>query len=140
MNNYYNWNYGWLPRNYQYNSIKNSQDIYNPQDGFIRGNMFESLYNPYKNYQPTVLNPENSKQQKLYEIQAISFAAHDINLYLDTHPEDQTMSTLLNDYLKKKRELTKSYEEEYGPLTIDSEYMDSTYNWIQEWPWEGNNV
>ena len=142
MNNYYNMNYGWLPRNNMMYPFDNNYqpNLYNPQEGFMKGNMFENLYNPYKNYQPAVLTPKNNQQKKLYEIQAISFAAHDLNLYLDTHPEDQTMSTLLNDYLRKKRELTKSYEEEYGPLTIDSESMDSAYNWIKKWPWEVDNV
>lgn len=142
MNNYYNMNYGWLPRNnmmYPFDN-NNQPNLYNPQEGFMKGNMFENLYNPYKNYQPAVLTPKNNQQKKLYEIQSISFAAHDLNLYLDTHPEDQTMSTLLNDYLRKKRELTKAYEEEYGPFTIDSESMDSAYNWIKKWPWEVDNV
>ena len=59
--------------------------------------------------------------------------------YLDTHPEDQSMVTLFNDYRKKKAELTREYEESYGPLTVGSDVMEgNTYSWIHSpWPWEG---
>ena len=77
------------------------------------------------------------QQKKLQEIQALSFATHDLNLYLDLHPEDQSMAMLFDDYCKKKDNLTKSYEEEYGPFTVDSDIK----RWVSSsWPWEVKNV
>ncbi len=149
MNNYNYENYYWIPNrvrnNYVYplsnNNFKN-ESLFNPKEGFEKGNLFANLYSGYKNYQPAILNPKTEQEKRLQEIQAISFAEHDLNLYLDTHPEDQSMVTLLNDYRRKCTELTKNYEEQYGPLTVSSEAMESnTYSWINSpWPWEDNNV
>ena len=137
MNNYKYYDY--LYRN---NMSMNNQNLFNPKDGFEKGNMFTGLYSEYKSYQPQKLNPKTDQERKLYEIDAISFAAHDLNLYLDMHPEDQSMVVLFNDYRKKLEELTKSYESMYGPLTVNSNEMENkTFSWINSpWPWEGNNV
>ena len=58
------------------------------------------------------------------------------------HPEDQSMVTLFNDYRRKIEEVTKNYEEKYGPLMLNSQEMDNkTFSWVNsQWPWEGNNV
>ena len=137
MNNYKYYDY--LYRN---NMSMNNQNLFNPQEGFIKGNMFTNLYSEYKNYQPQRLTPKSEQERMLYELDSISFAAHDLNLYLDMHPEDQSMVVLFNDYRKKLEELTKSYESMYGPLSVNSNEMENkTFSWINSpWPWEGNNV
>ena len=147
MNNYNNMNYYWLPHNLRNSYVyplmntnrEEKENLYSPKEGFEKGNLFENLYSEYKNYQPTSLNPKTEQAKRLQEIQTISFAEHDLNLYLDTHPEDQSLVALLNDYRRKCMELTKNYEEQYGPLTVNSDAMESgTYSWINApWPWEG---
>lgn len=133
MNNY---NY------YEYYRNGNMNNLFNPKEGFEKGNMFTNLYNQYKNYQVQNLKPKNEQEMKLYELDAYSFAMHELNLYLDMHPEDQTMVTLFNDYRKKVAELTKEYESMYGPLTVNSNEMESnTFGWVNTtWPWEVDNV
>ncbi len=137
MNNYKYYDY--LYRN---NMNMNNQNLYNPQEGFIKGNMFTNLYSEYKNYKPQMLNPKSEQERMLYELDSISFAAHELNLYLDMHPEDQSMTTLFNDYRRKLEELTKNYESMYGPLTVNSNEMENkTFSWVNtSWPWEGRNV
>lgn len=137
MNNYKYYDY--LYRN---NMNMNNQNLYNPKEGFIKGNMFTNLYSEYKNYKPQMLNPKSEQERMLYELDSISFAAHELNLYLDMHPEDQSMVTLFNDYRRKLEELTKNYESMYGPLTVNSNEMENkTFSWVNTtWPWEGNNV
>lgn len=137
MNNYKYYDY--LYRN---NMNMNNQNLYNPKEGFIKGNMFTNLYSEYKNYKPQMLNPKNEQERMLYELDSISFAAHELNLYLDMHPEDQSMTTLFNDYRRKLEELTKNYESMYGPLTVNSNEMENkTFSWVNtSWPWEGRNV
>ena len=78
----------------------------------------------------------------IYELSAIAFAAHELNLYLDLHPEDQSMLALFNDYRRKSNELTREYEEKYGPLNISSNSLDgNNFTWATDpWPWEGKNV
>lgn len=137
MNNYKYYDY--LYRN---NMNMNNQNLFNPQEGFLKGNMFTNLYNQYKSYQPQKLNPKDEQDRMLYELDSIGFAAHELNLYLDLHPEDQSMVTLFNDYRRKLEELTKNYESKYGPLTVNSNEMENkTFSWVNTpWPWEGNNV
>lgn len=137
MNNYKYYDY--LYRN---NMNMNNQNLFNPTEGFIKGNMFSNLYSEYKNYKPQMLNPKSEQEKMLYELDSISFAAHELNLYLDMHPEDQSMVTLFNDYRRKLEELTKNYESMYGPLTVNSNEMENkTFSWVNtSWPWEGKNV
>lgn len=133
MNNYY-YQYDW--RNNPMNNM-NKVNLFNPKEGFEKGNMFENIYSEYKNYKPEVLKPTNDQERLLYNIQTICFAAHDLNLYLDLNPNDQSMITLFNDYLKKEEELIKEYESKYGPMTINSNINEWVNN---KWPWEVDNV
>ena len=55
MNNYY-YPYNW--RN------TNNVNLFNPKEGFEKGNMFENTYSGYKNYKPQELRP-SSEEEKL---------------------------------------------------------------------------
>ena len=145
MNYYYN--------PYHYDELRNQNRVFpntfnpndkleNPKDGFEKGNMFSNLYNQYKSYQPMNLKPRNEQDKLLLNLQAISFATHELNLYLDLHPEDQSMIALLNDYKNQKELLTKEYEEKYGPLTVCTKNQyERVFDWINNpWPWEGYHV
>ena len=127
---------------YLYRNNMNNQNLFNPKEGFIKGNMFSNLYSEYKNYKPQNLNPRSEQEKILYEIDTYSFAAHDLNLYLDMYPEDSSMVTLFNDYRRKVDELVKVYENKFGPLTVNSNEMENkTFSWINSpWPWEVDNV
>lgn len=52
------------------------------------------------------------------------------------------MLALFNDYRRKSNELTREYEEKYGPLNISSNSLDgNNFTWATDpWPWEGKNV
>ncbi len=140
MNNYieYDWyrNNNYL--NNQYNS--NNMSLDNPKDGFEKGNMFKNLYNQYKDYKPAKLIATNDREQKLYDISAMCFAAHELNLYLDLNPDDKSAFMLFMDYEKKTNKMVEEYERMYGPLNVDSKEMQS-FTWSTEnWPWEVRNV
>lgn len=74
----------------------------------------------------------------LREIQELEFTAIDLNLFLDTHPQDQAA---LRDYHAVREKLLaaiKRYEEICGPLTA-SGFAPRHYNWLWiecPWPWE----
>ena len=118
---------------------KNSM-LYSPEEGFNKGNMFSNLYDQYKNYKPVMLRG-NTEQEKMYlELARICFAKHDINLYLDLHPDDTSMITLFNDYRERELMLLRQYEERFGPINTDSTVLNSTpFMWVTDgWPWEVN--
>ena len=74
----------------------------------------------------------------LYRVKEYGFALTDLNLYLDTHPEDRNMINTYNQYLQLKNKAVEEYERRYGPLSLNSETLN-TYPWAwltPPWPWE----
>lgn len=73
----------------------------------------------------------------LKKIDEIQFKAHEIALFLDTHPE---CTMALNDKKhaeEKYKKLIKEYEEKFGPLTVSAAFGDTGYNWVNApWPWD----
>ena len=123
-----------------YKTINNKSNfLVNPKIGFEKGNMFNNLYNEYKNYKYNELKPQNNYEDCLYNILKYNFALTDIDIYLDTHPNDSKIINLYNNYLKEYINLINNYETKYGPLTIDSNYLNNnTWIWKNNpWPWEG---
>ena len=121
-----------------YNQVSNQTNLYNPYNGFIRGNMFPELYNTYKVNQPFEIKPMNEQADMLTYIDALGFAAIDLNLYLDNFPDDKKALELFNQYRSLKEEYMKEYERKYGPVLLSSDALN-TYPWkwtIGPWPWE----
>lgn len=119
------------------NQITTNRNLTTPYDGFIRGNMFNNLYNQYKFYRPMKLVPNSEQAELLLNVDQLTFASHEINLYLDINPNDREMINLFNQYQDMANNAIKKYEEKYGPLTIN--YTDSTnvFRWQNDnWPWE----
>ena len=111
-------------------------NILDPMEGFLRGNMFKDLYDPYKNLTYYKLVPKTEKEKALYKIMALSFAINDLNLYLDLHPDNKEALDLFKKYVEEKRECTKEYTKTYGPLTV-TKVTGSKFNWIDSpWPWD----
>ena len=126
-----------MNRQYQPNNLS----LYNPEEAIIRGNLFKDLYKEYKNYKPRKPQLRTDQERKLFEIQSLCFASHELNLYLDLHPEDQSMLRLMNDYIIKKDQLVKEYENKYGPLTLNNTSNQTIFTWVNNtWPWEEYNV
>lgn len=97
-----------------------------------KGNIDEELYKPYKNYQVAKLN-DNDLQVKL---SSYLFMLIDLNLYLDSYPNDIEALNLFDEYKKRLDEITLEYMQVYGPLTIFD--MDNKLYWryLKGWPWE----
>ena len=86
-----------------------------------------------------MLNPTNKKEELLFNILMYKFALIELNLYLDTHPNNSQMLNLYNQYLSEEKKLCDEFEKKYGPLTTDSINLGTnSWNWIKSpWPWEG---
>ena len=118
------------------NTINNNQ-LVDPNQGLKRGNLFANLYDPYKNFKPNELTPNNEQEALLYQILQYKFALTDLNLYLDTNPNDRNILALFNQYLNIEKQMCNKYENMYGPLTIDNLNQNNTWNWNNSpWPWE----
>jgi len=143
MNNYFkypNYNYQMNPanpKNMQQNDY-NNLNLFTPYEGFIKGNMFPSLYNSYRGMKPFQIKPINEQAEMLTTIDSLGFATIDLNLYLDVNPDDKKAIDLFNQYRKQKEELMKKYQEKYGPIELSSDSLNN-YPWMWDnrpWPWE----
>ncbi|MFZ5596458.1 MAG: spore coat protein CotJB [Bacillota bacterium] len=74
----------------------------------------------------------------LRQIMELQFTAVELNLFLDTHPEDERALKDMNTVVENLDRLVDQYEKMCGPLTAASEQACGTnWRWIKEpWPWE----
>ena len=73
----------------------------------------------------------------LKKIQSYRFAAYDMLLYLDTHPDDKKAFSLFKELVAKSRQLIGEYTKEYGPLTAFASADSDNFDWLNSpWPWE----
>lgn len=105
------------------------------KEGFMRGNMFNNEYKPYKNYKVKELVATNDKEEQLFRIMALSFAINDLNLLLDLNPNDRENFNTFKSLIKEKNDLEQKYIEKYGPLTLE-ETTKNSFDWVSTFPWE----
>ena len=76
--------------------------------------------------------------QLLEEIQAIDFVLVELNLYLDTHPQDYEAIKQFNEHAMKSMELKANFEQQFGPLmNFGRSFSNYPFNWIDTpWPWQ----
>ena len=120
--------------NYAYNYQNNMSA--NLSEKFLRGNMFDDEFVPYKNMKYVIPRLKGDREEKLAKIMESSFAVIDYNLYLDVHPEDMHILNKYNEETEKLNQLKKEYERMYGPL-CNTNGGYNTYKWLDSpWPWE----
>ncbi len=73
----------------------------------------------------------------LRKIGAASFGMTDIQLYLDTHPNDTKALALYDNYREKYVTLVGEFGRKYGPLTAINGDYGGRWQWVDDpWPWE----
>ncbi len=74
----------------------------------------------------------------LKEIMSYEFTAVELNLFLDTHPNDVKALTEYNQVTECLKKLKFEYEKCYGPLTnFGTSPSQHPWRWIDEpWPWQ----
>lgn len=127
-----------MPNN---NGMMNNTNLFQPQEGYMKGNLFKNLYDPFKNYKPATLNPRGAQEEALINLGQMHFAMHEANLYLDNFPNDMDMINKFNDFRKSYEQLLNDYQSKYGPLEINNPYMTTNpFAWSgKSWPWDRGN-
>jgi len=72
------------------------------------------------------------------DLQAIDFVLVELNLYLDTHPDDIEAVKQFNTFAQQSQTLRRTIEEKYGPL-MGAGKSYSTFPWAwadPPWPWQ----
>ena len=132
-------NHNKKPNNDMNHNLNNN--LYGPYEGFMKGNMFKNLYDPFRNYRPIQITPKNAQEEALLNLDQTAFAMHEINLYLDNFPDDQNMINKFNEFRKAYDEMLNNYQSKYGPISINNSYMtESPFTWTKDsWPWDRRN-
>ena len=109
-----------------------SMPQYDPADGLKRGTLFPGLDLPFMN----MVNMEDLSGTPMGEVMSLCFAAHELQLYLDTHPQDSEAFALLKNLLELAEEAKRRYVAKYGPLTPDDLQRSERFDWLEDpWPW-----
>lgn len=75
--------------------------------------------------------------EALKKIQTYRFAAYDMLLYLDTHPNDKKAFKLFKELVEKSKMLMAEFQKQYGPLTAFDTASQDSFNWLNSpWTWE----
>lgn len=95
------------------------------------------------------------QKKMLKQISEVSFTVIDLTLYLDTHPLDTNALTAFKQAMDQRKQLLKTYAENFEPLTIDCVCPDTNnkteshtryagqkhFTWADgPLPWEGGNI
>ena len=75
----------------------------------------------------------NKRQRKLLTISRVQFAAWELHLYLDTHPNDAQAALRYKELEAEYQRLLAEYEQEFGPIILPAQGN----SWLDDpWPWE----
>ena len=123
--------------NMNYQNGKNNLNLFNPYEGYLKGNAFKDEYKPYKDYKVAKLNINSEKEELLIAIGESSFMMHDLNLYLDVHPNDLDALNKFSMYREKTNKLITDYERKYGPIGVKGDVSNNApFTWeTSNWPW-----
>lgn len=79
----------------------------------------------------------SEREKLLNRLSAAQFAAWEIHIYLDTHPNDAAAIDAYNKYRQKFSQLMQEFSEKYGAVCADKSENAEYWDWIDApWPWE----
>jgi spore coat protein JB len=76
--------------------------------------------------------------QMMEELQQTDFVLVELQLYLDTHPDDANAIQQFNQFSMKRRMIKEQFEAQFGPLQgFGNSYSGYPWGWNDEpWPWQ----
>lgn len=87
------------------------------------------------------MNRKTDRASLAEQIMQCEFVLIDINLFLDTHPNDERAIADYNSYAEQLAMLKKMYTERFGPIHNfgnSTNRSDSEWLWTtQPFPWQG---
>ena len=105
---------------------------YEPNEALERGTLFPGLDLPFQN-----LVNDSAADLPTAELMAIDFVADELELYLDTHADDQEAFALYQSFLALREEAHRRYVEAYGVICQTDLLGSDAYTWLRDpWPWD----
>lgn len=79
------------------------------------------------------------REALLKKISTYQFAVLDLQIYLDTHPNDTDVVEKVKEFKAKAKPLIAEFEDKYGPLTKNANATNN-WSWVKgPWPWESED-
>ena len=77
------------------------------------------------------------REKMMKRVQMFDFILDELNLYLDTHPNDKNALNYFAQYQYLKNEAANQYMAKYGPLRAEDFVGENEFDWVKgPWPWE----
>lgn len=106
---------------------------YEPSRALIRGTIFPGLDLPFQGK----VNTKELTATPMTQLQTLNFVIQELQLYLDTHRNDQEALDAYRAYQQMYRQCRDQYEQKYGPLNQLTGDECKDYRWLDDpWPWE----
>ncbi len=82
-------------------------------------------------------NSNMNQNDMLRRIMELEFAATDLNLYLDNHPDDREALEMFTKLCAMLKSLEHDYSRRFEPLTAGESSNQTPFQWVQTaWPWK----
>lgn len=76
------------------------------------------------------------REKLMRQIFAYGFAAWELHIFLDTHPDNCDAAKKLEEAQAKQKALVQQYEAKYGPIN-ETSHTANRWAWVSgPWPWE----
>ena len=112
---------------------QSSTPQYDPKEALARGTLFPGLDLPFMN----MVNTPPEVSTPLRELMALDFVVDELELYLDTHCDDEEAFESYQKYLELAKEGRRRYVELYGPLQQTDMLGMKKYVWLEGLgPWD----
>ncbi len=81
---------------------------------------------------------DQSFYQMLRQLQEVDFVLVELNLFLDTHPNDQAALQQFNQLVQQRWQIAQQFESCFGPLmNFGHSYSGHPWQWNDTpWPWQ----
>ena len=101
-------------------------------EALSRGTLFPGLDLPFMN-----LVNDDLASTPMTEMMAIDFVTDELELYLDTHADDEEAFDLFQTMLALQREARERYVRNCGPIQQKDMLGMNHYAWLNDpWPWD----
>ena len=112
---------------------QSAEPRYEAKEALARGTLFPGLDLPFMN----MVNTPADLNTPLSELMAIDFVAKELQLYLDTHMDDDEAFAVYQNILKLAEEAQRRYTKLYGPIVPEDMLGDERFTWVENpWPWD----
>ena len=80
---------------------------------------------------------ENDKNTALKKLMAADFKAYELQLFLDTHPNDSEAMAAYTEAVKNAKTVRTEYENNFAPINAASAAGKLPWQWIASpWSWQ----